>query len=125
MYTYKAKIVSVYDGDTCRVDVDMGFNMWMRNQPIRWSGIDAPEMRGEERELGIVVRDIVRELVLDREYVYIRTQKSDKYGRWLGVIFNKTIFETFVEKNGHDNLPFSMSINSFLLENGYAEPYQA
>ena len=50
MYEYRAKVVSVYDADTFRVDIDLGFGIWMKNQSVRWLKIDAWEMRGEERE---------------------------------------------------------------------------
>jgi micrococcal nuclease len=87
-YRYKAIIVSVYDGDTCTADIDLGFGIWMRGQKLRLSGIDTPELRGEERERGIEVRDYVRSLILNKEVV-IETEKdkTGKYGRWLATIY--------------------------------------
>ena len=49
LYTYKARCVSVYDGDSITLDIDLGFNHWMLNQKIRLLGIDTPEIRGPER----------------------------------------------------------------------------
>lgn len=88
LYEYKANVVEVYDGDTIRVDIDLGFGVWKHNEPIRLLGLDAPEVRGDEREQGLVVRDALRELIGAGE-VIIRTEKdaSDKYGRYLGEIF--------------------------------------
>ena len=40
MYEYKAQVVSVYDGDTLTVDIDLGFEVWLRKQKIRLAGID-------------------------------------------------------------------------------------
>ncbi len=34
-YVYDARVVSVYDGDTIRVDIDLGFNLWLHNESIR------------------------------------------------------------------------------------------
>lgn len=88
LYYYRARIVSVYDGDTCRADIDLGMGIWLRNEKLRLLRIDAPEMRGEERPAGIVSRDFLRELVLDRE-VFIQTKKDrrGKYGRYLAEIW--------------------------------------
>ncbi len=30
MYKYKAKVIKVYDGDTIRVNIDLGFGMEMK-----------------------------------------------------------------------------------------------
>jgi micrococcal nuclease len=30
LYNYKAKVISVYDDDTCTVDIDLGLNTWIR-----------------------------------------------------------------------------------------------
>ena len=46
MYTYKANIRSIYDGDSCRVDLDLGMSVWLHNQSIRLYGIDTAEIRG-------------------------------------------------------------------------------
>jgi micrococcal nuclease len=42
MYQYKAIITKVVDGDTVDVDIDLGFEVWLRNQRIRLYGIDTP-----------------------------------------------------------------------------------
>jgi micrococcal nuclease len=43
MYEYRAKLVRVIDGDTVVLDVDLGWNVWLRGQHCRLLGIDAPE----------------------------------------------------------------------------------
>ncbi len=88
LYFYKARVVSVYDGDTCRMDIDLGMNIWIRNEPIRLYRINAPELRGDERPQGLASRDYLRELILDRE-VFLQTvkDKKGKYGRYLGEIW--------------------------------------
>ena len=90
LYTYKVShIHSVYDGDTCTVDIDLGLNIVIRKEKIRLFGIDTPELRGvsdEEKERGRQARDWLRENLDAAEEVLIRTHKdkSGKYGRLLG-----------------------------------------
>lgn len=88
LYRYKAVVTDVYDGDTITVDIDLGLGAWMRGQRIRLYGINAPELRGEEREEGIVARDWLQDTVLGRE-VELRTHKdkTGKFGRWLAEVF--------------------------------------
>lgn len=103
-YIYRARVRSIYDGDTWRVDIDCGFKMWLMNEPIRLMDIDTPEVRGPERPRGLVVRDFCREHYLDQE-VILHTAKGDrgKYGRWIAEVF-------------HDGV----SVNALLVERGMA-----
>ena len=78
MYQYKATIIDVYDGDTVTAKVDLGF-LISQEMKLRLYGIDTPELRGSEREEGLKVRDILREMILDQE-VIINTYK-DKQGK--------------------------------------------
>ena len=87
-YVYHAEIVSIYDGDTVRADLDLGLGIWARNQSIRLYGIDTPEIRGSEKYRGLISRDWLRSQIQGK-VVVIRTHKDKKgkYGRWLGVIY--------------------------------------
>lgn len=92
LYHYRVKVLDVYDGDTIRVEIDFGFGMtWKggdnRGLPIRLYGIDTPEVRGEEREDGLVSRDRLRDEILGKT-VTLKTikDKTGKYGRYLGII---------------------------------------
>ena len=107
MYEYKAKILSIYDGDgVMDAEVDMGMNLFQRKD-IRVYGIDTPEIRGEQHDAGIIVRDYVRKLILNKE-VILTTQrdKTGKYGRLLASI-----------QIGNSDL------GEHLLAMGYAKPY--
>ena len=88
LYEYMAEIVDVYDGDTVRADIDLGFNTWIRNESIRLFGLNAPEVRGVERPDGLISRDFLREQLAAHERVLLRTvkDKKGKYGRWLADI---------------------------------------
>ncbi|WP_370480008.1 hypothetical protein [Tamlana flava] len=58
MYTYKSKIIDVYDGDTVTAIVDLGF-LHFQEMKLRLYVSDTPELRGEEKEEGIKVRGIL------------------------------------------------------------------
>jgi micrococcal nuclease len=87
MYTYKAHVVSVYDGDTLTVDIDLGFDIHFKDMKIRMYGIDTPEIRGTSRPKGLISRDALRERILGKD-VIVRTIRDtqEKYGRYLAVI---------------------------------------
>lgn len=105
MYKYRATVVGVYDGDSITVDIDLGFYVEFRRQKIRLFGINAPEVRGDERIEGVKSRDWLREKILGKD-VIIETYKDSKgkYGRWLGVIWLD-----------------GANINEALVDNGLAE----
>tara|TARA_R110002060_G_scaffold49061_2_gene60052 strand:- start:759 stop:1082 length:324 start_codon:yes stop_codon:yes gene_type:complete len=107
LYEYKAQVISVYDGDSITVDIDLGFGIFMKGQKIRLLGIDTPEIRGDERPEGLIARDALRARIVGQSII-IKTHKDTKgkYGRWLGEVIL-----------GSEN------INKWLLTEGYAKPY--
>ena len=109
-FVYNAVVRSVYDGDTMRVDVDLGFKVWMNNISLRLLGINTPEVRGPEREEGLKARSFVLDRVNEGTPVIIVTEKdkTGKYGRWLATVYYH---------NGEKNL------NEELLQNGHAKEY--
>lgn len=109
-YEYKAHVYNVYDGDTMKAQVDLGFQT-TTNQTFRLFGVDTPEMRGEERPDGIISRDFVRDLILDKE-VTIKTHKDKKgkYGRYLAEVL-------YTDEDG-----VVCDLASVLLARGLAEP---
>lgn len=86
-YTYDAHITRAYDGDTVCAEVDLGFGMTTR-QTFRLARINAPEVKGEQKDKGVEARNFLRDRVLGRD-VLIRTYKDgkEKYGRYLADIF--------------------------------------
>jgi micrococcal nuclease len=89
LYFYSATIRSIYDGDTLRADIDLGFDIHMYNQQIRLYGLDTPEIRGEERSLGLLARQFVVDRIPPGTEVKILTYKDskEKFGRYLATIF--------------------------------------
>jgi len=109
-YYYKAFVTKVYDGDTVTLDIDMGLNIFKKNQKVRLFGINTPEIRGEERTLGLISKKRLSEMILNKEIV-IETHydKAGKYGRWLATIW-------FFEEKW-------VNVNDLLISEGLAEVY--
>ena len=120
MYTYKALVTKVYDGDTITVDFDLGFGIKYHNQKIRLADINTPEIRGEERESGLIARDVLREKILHKEIIITTFKdKKGKYGRYIGTIFLEE--HTKVENDGLISGEIkNININNWLVENNYA-----
>ncbi len=85
-YVKRAKVVSVHDGDTITVDMDLGHGTWIHGEKIRLANIDAPKLSGEERPAGLVSRDYLRTLIDGKdvtiETVKYKTSHRDKKGKW-------------------------------------------
>lgn len=88
LYHYKAEVTSVYDGDTITVDIDLGLKTKVVGEKLRLHRINAAEVRGEEREAGLVSRDYLRSRI-DGKTIYIQTikDKRGKYGRYIAEIW--------------------------------------
>ena len=88
LYKYNTKIVRVVDGDTFEVDIDLGFNVNIR-QKIRVAEFDAPESwrpkTKAEKLHGNEAKSRAKELLEGRE-VLITTEKQGKYGRYIAYI---------------------------------------
>lgn len=106
MYTYKAKITNVVDGDTVDADIDLGFYMTAKIR-FRLSRIDTPEVRGPERPEGLKAKQFLIDLLEKHEYnCTIKTEKAGKFGRWLADIYIG-----------------DLNVNDYLVENGHAKLY--
>lgn len=109
LWTYRAFVDLVVDGDTLQVVIDTGFQSFRRER-IRLLGIDTPELRrGTEagKEKAREARDRVIALVFEREVV-IRTEKADSFGRWLATV----------------ELPDGRDLGRILIAEGLAKEYR-
>ena len=89
MYEYRCVITSVVDGDTVDCDIDLGFDVWIRNQRIRVNGIDTPEVRTRdlrEKKHGLAASARAKGLLPVGHVTTITTSKDGrgKFGRILG-----------------------------------------
>lgn len=100
-YNYNATIVKIIDGDTIKLDVDVGFKMTFRDN-FRLLRIDAPEVRRKE------CCEWLKKEVPIGSTVSIATHKPGKYGRWLCEIF-------YVDSDGD-----SRNLNDMLVKHGFA-----
>jgi micrococcal nuclease len=99
---YRATVLSVYDGDTMTCNIEIGFDLY-KLEKVRLSGIDAPEVRGEERPEGLKSRDALRELTLGKQLRLVN-EGTGKYGRTIATLYLDTI-----------------NISDWMVRNGYAE----
>ena len=113
MYQYKAIITKVIDGDTVDVDIDLGFEVWLKNQRIRLYGIDTPESRTSdkvEKIFGNLAKNKVLEFCPVGSEIILQTKTDDsrgKYGRILGELITKD----------------GLNVNEYFIENNYAVAY--
>lgn len=117
MYTYLAKITSVYDGDTCTATIDLGFNFNANAAKLRLLGINTPELRGvsdQEKQRALAARDFLRKKVLNQT-VLMKSEKKGKYGRYLVTLW---AFDSYGQ-------PEEVSVNQQMIDSGHAEEYMA
>lgn len=119
MYKFNCIVKRIVDGDTVDVDIDLGFDVWLNNQRIRLSNIDAPETRTrdlEEKEKGLQTKAFVEEILpVGSKQILTTTEynPNGKYGRIIGT------FEIYdMNKDAWSDL------STILLEMGYAEKYK-
>lgn len=82
-YIYKAYVKRVIDGDTLLLMVDLGFTVF-KEQRVRLNFIDAPDLETPE---GAKAYEFVRRELSKVEFVMVKTNKIDIYGRYLGDVF--------------------------------------
>lgn len=75
LYHYKAYVTRVYSGHHCRVDIDLGMDIWKRAQDIEFNLFRSPEIKPGDNDPGTTARDFLRKLILDKE-VLIRSIKD-------------------------------------------------
>ena len=138
MWEYQAKITRIIDADT--VDAllilepqqlvkmgdgamwwDFGFYFYApvadaqrlprTIQRFRLAGIDAPEVRGEERPEGLLASAWLKDFINKEESMFgpikIASEKKGKYGRYIGTLFTSR----------------GLNINEELIRVGHATKY--
>lgn len=123
-----AVVDRIVDADTFDLTIDVGFDIHI-NARIRLltdkvvitpgdssdDGVDAWEVRGSERELGLKATDRVRELMPEGSSVMVFSKKGGSKGslsRWLCAV---------LYKSGD----YWLSIGDQLIEEGHAEVWNA
>ena len=98
-----SKVISVYDGDTFRVDIDSLPPIVGKNIAIRVNGIDTPEIRGKcqyEKSLALEARDFVRAKLANAKEIKLTNLQRGKYFR---VVANVVVDGVSLEQELLDN----------------------
>ena len=86
IYNYKFTLERVIDGDTLVGSINLGFNLTLNRQHIRLLEIDAPEVRGKSKNLGIKVKNTLIEFLVNKELI-IKSNNYDSFGRVLAHVY--------------------------------------
>ena len=113
LYTYKALVERVVDGDTIWLNIDIGFSCWTR-QKVRLRGIDCPEI---DTKKGQEAKEFVEARLKEVDFVIVKTYKEDKYDRYLA-----DIFYLKGESDPQKVLQEGTFLNQELLDRGLAKP---
>lgn len=113
LYTYKATLLYVYDGDSItsfKLDFGFGFSHIIKRgegRSIRLYGVNAEPL---STDLGKQARDFLKQFEGQEVLVKSYKDKTGKYGRYL--------FEVFAEYEGK-----LQNINKVMLEKGLVKNY--
>jgi micrococcal nuclease len=117
-FVYEATVLEVHDGDTIKVEIDLGFQMKFTDK-IRFYGINAPELkiRNDKNKLvenpeGTKTLNVVKDYLKPGTVIVIETMKDkkEKFGRYLAKVH-------VIAKDGSQ-----FCLNEMLLENKLAVP---
>lgn len=108
VYTYRVKeVVKVIDGDTIDVQLDIGFSSYLRKR-LRFLGVDTYEVRGDEKEQGLLAKARLQEMLDSADNIYVQTvmDSQGKYGRLLAWVWTEndgelTLLNTQLIEEGH------------------------
>ena len=110
MFEYAAQLIKVIDGDTLRLNIDLGMRVHVI-ETVRLLRIDAPELGTVE---GQIARAFVVKELTAVPTLRIITTKPEKYGRWLAEVFYTDPAQGQQEKN----------LNDLMLSTNHAVPYK-
>jgi|LauGreDrversion4_2_1035121.scaffolds.fasta_scaffold38121_9 endonuclease YncB( thermonuclease family) len=108
-YKATAKPEDVYDGDTFRVELDLGFRIKYAT-PVRLYGVNAAEMKDKSNEAKLAKLELQEFIRKNKGKLIIKSHGLDKYGRFLGEVWG-------------DGEVDEASINRVLIKEGLALEY--
>ena len=112
MYEYRAKVTRVIDGDTVDVDVDLGFDVWLKSR-VRLYGIDTPESRTrnkEEKYRGLLAKEYLKSWIKKAKgIVILKTKKGEETGK-----FGRILADIIVD---------GVSVNKLMIKDNHAVAY--
>lgn len=89
LYWYKATVLEVIDGDTLKLDIDLGMNIILKSRNYRLCFVDTPEIKGFEREDGLKVKMFLEDWINPGDPVLIRIYqiKDPVYGEYIADMY--------------------------------------
>lgn len=110
MYEYKCYTMRVVDGSTIDAQIDLGFNVLVR-QRIKLYGIITPDIKSNDKDLALAAKNRLAEL-LGKEFICETVMnKRGKAGRILGRVYQI------------DDLGNRIDVNQQLKDEGFASDY--
>ena len=109
LYTYRAVVERIIDGDTLKVRFNLGFGQWHR-ETLRLRGLDAAEMDTKE---GQAAKAFVQSYIKEAQMLIVRSSRSDKYDRYLA--------DVFIASEKEPDEATDLYLNNLLLERGHAK----
>ena len=85
-----SKVISVYDGDTFRVNIDSLPSIVGKNIPVRLEGVDTPEINGKcqyEKDLALEARDFVSSKLSNAVEILLNDLQRGKYFRIVAKVY--------------------------------------
>lgn len=113
MYEYKCLTIRVIDGSTIDAEIDLGFNILVR-QRIKLFGVNPPDLKSfsqEEKDKAFACKNRLVELLGKEFYCHTVMNKRGKAGRTLGYVY-------VLDENGNKT-----DVNKTLVEEGLASHY--
>jgi len=110
-YVYKATIERVIDGDTLYLRIDLGFQVF-KEQRIRLASIDCEPI---DTPKGKEATRYVRDQLAKVDFVMLKTNKIDIYGRYVG-----DVFYSFTERSKDTIFMNGRYLNQELVDKGFA-----
>lgn len=111
LYNYEAIVERVIDGDTLKLDIDLGFTIHWKSS-CRLYGVNAPELKSKIAEVRDAAKESKQYLIDNLQVgstILIYSKELDKYGR--------PLIEVFFGEN------FKRHLNAELLDKNLAVKY--
>jgi micrococcal nuclease len=112
-YFYYGRFVEALDGDTVRLQLDVGFEITL-NITARLHGVNSPEINTAKGK----VAQKFTEKQLKNTYIVVETKKREKYSRYLAKIYYHKTYSDF-----HQILQYGKLLNQELIDAELAVRY--
>jgi endonuclease YncB( thermonuclease family) len=106
LYTYKAIVDKVVDGDTLKITIDLGFTVYWKSS-CRFYGVNTPELKSKDKDTKYranEAKNYVSVCLPVGTEILIHSRELDKYGRplvdiYFGEEFKRHLNGELIDKN--------------------------